>query len=82
MFLMEIVHFPGTADKRISVFSNDAPLGHKSLRKTLKSSLTSMYGPTYNKYFISDISVSMTKYFTPKEIDKIINFQCMDLFQN
>ncbi|GBL77043.1 hypothetical protein AVEN_12694-1 [Araneus ventricosus] len=52
----------GTIDKRMFIYSNGAPPGHKSVRKLLKAAIVAMYGPNFHtfceQYFPSNVAVS------------------------
>ncbi|GBM86166.1 hypothetical protein AVEN_48180-1 [Araneus ventricosus] len=70
----------GTTDKRMFIYSNDAPPGHKSIRKLLKAAIVAMYGPNFHKHFVNSTSPLMSQYLTSKVIDRIANSECMPWF--
>ncbi|GBN03817.1 hypothetical protein AVEN_203399-1 [Araneus ventricosus] len=70
----------GTTDKRMFIYSNGAPPGHKSDRKLLKAANVAMYGPNFHKHFVNSTSPLMSQYLTSKVIDRIANSECMPWF--
>ncbi|GBN24976.1 hypothetical protein AVEN_227680-1 [Araneus ventricosus] len=69
-----------TTDKRIFIYSNGAPPGHKSVRKLLKAAIVSKYGPNFHKHFVNSTSPLILQYLTTKVIDRIANSECMPWF--
>ncbi|GBM69387.1 hypothetical protein AVEN_134422-1 [Araneus ventricosus] len=46
----------GTIDKRMFIYSNGAPPGHKSVGKLLKAAIVAMYRPKFHKHFANSTS--------------------------
>ncbi|GBM69588.1 Zinc finger protein 568 [Araneus ventricosus] len=67
----------GTTDKRMFIYSNGAPPGHKSDRKLLKAAIVTMYEPNFHKHFVNSTSPLMLQSLTSKVIDRIANSECM-----
>ncbi|GBN92499.1 hypothetical protein AVEN_247051-1 [Araneus ventricosus] len=70
----------GTTDKRMFIYSNGAPPGHKAVRKLLKAAIATMYGPNFHKHFVNSTSPLMSQYLTSTVIDRIANSECMPWF--
>ncbi|GBO09953.1 hypothetical protein AVEN_19047-1 [Araneus ventricosus] len=70
----------GTTGKRMFIYSNGAPPGHKSVRNLLKAAIVAMYGPNFHKHFVNSTSPLMSQYLTSKVIDRIANSECMPWF--
>ncbi|GBM51184.1 hypothetical protein AVEN_15096-1 [Araneus ventricosus] len=70
----------GTTDKRMFIYSNSAPPGHKSGRKLLKAPIVALYVPNFHKHFVNSTSPLIPQCPTSKVIDRIANSECMPWF--